>query len=483
MLFNSVRFAVFFPCVVFFYFLLPHRYRWVLLLAASYYFYMCWKAEYLILILISTAIDYVAALRIAYSPRPHVRTTLLVLSLLGNFGLLFAFKYFNFFNESMRTLFARFNLLYDVPSLRVLLPVGISFYTFQSVSYTIDVYLGRRAPERHLGIFALYVAFFPQLVAGPIERADRLLPQFRESHAWHPEKVVDGLQLMAWGFFKKLVIADRLAVFVNEVFNHAGAYHGAPVWLAAYFFSVQIYCDFSGYSDIAIGAAQVMGFRLIDNFRQPYFAPDIAEFWRRWHISLSTWFRDYVFIPLGGSRVGAVRRYRNLLATFLISGLWHGANWTFLVWGGLHGAYYILSQWTRPMRDRLAAVSGLTRFPVVRQAVRIVITFHMVTFAYIFFRANSVNDAFVTIRSLFAFGDPLTRVRVSLTPRDFVAGIVFAAAMLVVEGMWGKQNPSCGRSPFADRPKWARCVFYYVVVMSVLVFGKFTANPFIYFQF
>lgn len=483
MLFNSVKFVVFFPVVVFLYFAIPHRFRWVLLLAASYYFYMCWKAEYLVLIIISTAIDYFAALAIAHTSRGLYRKLFLACSLVGNFGLLFAFKYFNFVNDSLRAALNHFNIMYDVPALHVLLPVGISFYTFQTVSYTIDVYLGKQQPERHPGIFALYVSFFPQLVAGPIERSERLLPQFFEKHSWNKALAVDGFQLMLWGFFKKIVIADRLAIYVNEVFNHPGAYHGLPVWLAAYFFSIQIYCDFSGYSDIAVGSAQIMGFRLIENFHQPYFSQNIAEFWRRWHVSLSTWFRDYVFIPLGGSRTTPLRRMRNIMVTFLVSGLWHGANWTFVIWGGLHGLYYVFSQLTQNIRETFVKRTGLVCLPTLHRIVQIIITFHLVTFAYIFFRANGLRDAAVLVQNLAHFGFTKQAVRVIMTPRDFTAAWVFVIAMLIVEWLWQSQKSGSGRSPFAGTGNRFLWVFYYLVTVCIFIFGKFGSNPFIYFQF
>ncbi|MCB0064655.1 MAG: MBOAT family protein, partial [Caldilineaceae bacterium] len=337
MLFNSLQFIIFFPAVVTIYFLLPHRYRWLLLLAASYYFYAAWQIEYTLLIFISTAVDYAMAHLMAQSEKLWHRRAYLGVSLLVNLGLLFGFKYFNFFNESVRATLNLFNIFYNVPAFQVLLPVGISFYTFQTLSYTIDVYRGKLAPERHFGRFALYVAFFPQLVAGPIERATHLLPQFHQPMTFNQTRIASGLRLLLWGMFKKVVIADRLALYVNQVYDHPGDHGALTLLIASYFFAFQIYCDFSGYSDIAIGAARVMGFDLMENFRQPYMARSIAGFWRRWHISLSTWFRDYLYIPLGGNRVARWRWYSNLFLVFLVSGLWHGAAWHFVIWGALHG--------------------------------------------------------------------------------------------------------------------------------------------------
>ena len=298
MLFNSIEFVIFFPIVVGLYFAIPYRYRWGLLLIASYYFYMCWKAEYIILIVVSTVSAYCAAILIEKQKEPSKKKIYLIFSVSINLGLLFLFKYFNFFNDSLSALFNRFNLLYDVPAFKVLLPVGISFYTFQIIGYSIDVYRGENKPEKHLGIFALYVAFFPQLVAGPIERCARLLPQFYKKYEFDYQRVTDGLKLMAWGMFKKVVIADRLAPLVSQVYDHPLDYQGITFIVATVFFSFQVYCDFSGYSDIAIGAGQVMGIKLMKNFDRPYAARSVSEFWRRWHISLSSWIRDYLFLPI-----------------------------------------------------------------------------------------------------------------------------------------------------------------------------------------
>ncbi|MBI4558138.1 MAG: MBOAT family protein [Candidatus Hydrogenedentes bacterium] len=483
MLFNSLRFVVFFPVVVGLYFWLPYRWRWAMLLVASYYFYMCWRAEYALLILFSTTIDYFVGRMMGRIAVQSKRRNWLALSLVTNFGLLFGFKYFNFFNDSFRELFNRFNLFYDVPAFQVLLPVGISFYTFQAVSYTVDVYRGVKEPEPHFGIFALYVAFFPQLVAGPIERSTHLLPQFFEKRDFDWRLAADGLRLMLWGFFKKLVIADRLALYVQEVFDHPGQYQGGPVWLAAYFFAIQIYCDFSGYSDIAIGSAQVLGYRLMDNFKRPYFADSIGEFWKRWHISLTTWFRDYVYIPLGGNRVALPRWQANIVIVFLVSGLWHGANWTFVFWGALHGTYYLVSYWTAALRQVLVSVVGLTRLPNLHRIVRVLITFHLVVFAYIFFRAESISTAFVIIRDLFAPGFSWPALHVMLTPTDLMVGCLGVVVLLVAEAFLEWDRPDRLRSLFATGPRWFRWGFYYAAAMSILIFGKFTSNPFIYFQF
>ncbi|HOJ12159.1 MAG TPA: MBOAT family O-acyltransferase, partial [Clostridiales bacterium] len=350
MLFNSLEFLIFYPIITILYFILPYRARWVLLLAGSYYFYMAWRPEYIILIMISTFVSYFTGIKIGQANNKSTKKKYLNLSLLINLGLLIVFKYFNFFNDSLRTLFTQLNLPYNVPGFNLLLPMGISFYTFQTLSYSIDVYRGTMKPETHFGIFALYVSFFPQLVARPIERADRLLPQFYNKNKFDYDRVTSGLKIMAWGFFKKVVVADRLGIAVSAIYNNPVKHNSIQFIIATLFFTFQIFCDFSGYSDIAIGSARIMGFELMENFKRPYFSKSVAEFWRRWHISLSSWFKDYLYIPLGGNRVSKARNYFNLFITFLASGLWHGANWTFVVWGALHGAYIVLGRMLAPVR-------------------------------------------------------------------------------------------------------------------------------------
>ena len=485
MLFNSFEFLIFFPLVVGLYFAIPQRFRWMFLLAASYYFYMAWKAEYVLLIMASTIIDYYAALRMGATPEKSKRKKYLVLSAIANLGLLFSFKYFNFFSDATREILANANIFYDSPALSILLPVGISFYTFQTLSYTIDFYRGVRKPERHLGIFALYVSFFPQLVAGPIERSTRLLPQFRQAKTFDIERVLSGLRLMLWGFFKKLVIADRLAVYVNEVYNNPGDYTGAPVILATYFFAFQIYCDFSGYSDIAIGAARVMGYDLMENFRRPYFAKSIGEFWKRWHISLSTWFKDYLYISLGGNRVSRWRWYYNVLIVFLLSGLWHGANWTFLTWGGLHGIYLILSHRTARVRERLCQLTGLSALPEFHKFIKVFVTFHLVLLAWVFFRSNSVSDALTHLNSMLslnasglaaAFGKPTAAA--GWVEMAIACG---AMAVLLIEHVIGRKQ-RIGQY-LGAQPRWARWGAYQAIIVVILLFGVFSHAEFIYFQF
>ena len=349
MLFNSLNFLIFFPIAALLYWVLPHKVRWVWLLIASYYFYMCWNASYALLLATSTLITYLSGLLIGKAnrvknekKRVRLRKFWVFLSFTLNLGILFFFKYFSFAVDNLNLILNALHMKLITPDFDVLLPVGISFYTFQALSYTVDIYRGDLPPERNLGKYALFVSFFPQLVAGPIERSKNLITQLHEKHTFCYTEVKNGLLLMLWGFFQKLVIADRAAILVNQVFNQYNEYAGFQIAIAVLLFAMQIYCDFAGYSNIAIGAAHVMGFSLMKNFDRPYFSKSIPEFWRRWHISLSTWFRDYLYIPMGGNRKGTFRKYFNVMVTFLASGLWHGASWNYVAWGLLHGLYQVI---------------------------------------------------------------------------------------------------------------------------------------------
>ncbi len=485
MLFNSLDFLIFFPIVVGFYFALPYRYRWILLLGASYYFYAAWRLEYLPLIMISTLIAYVTALQMAARPERSQRLPFLIFSLLTNLGILFAFKYFNFFTDSVRTALNQFNIFYSMPVFEVLLPVGISFYTFQALSYSIDVYRGQIEPERHLGIFALFVAFFPQLVAGPIERAYNMLPQFYRNHDFDADRAISGLRLILWGLFKKVVIADRLGLYVDTVYNSPGDWGGWHMIVATYFFAIQIYCDFSGYSDVAIGAARIMGYDLMENFRQPYFSRSISEFWRRWHISLSTWFRDYLYIPLGGNRVAVPRWYLNLMIVFVVSGLWHGASWTFVIWGGLHGLYLVLEIISRDQRLNLVERLGLAERPSLQTVLTIFLTFNLTCFAWIFFRANSIADAFLIINQIAAPGE---LVAITAPWNNFVANTRLEMALAVwLIGLLAVvhfvQVKALKIPLFFERPVWVRWAAYLFLALAIMNLGITEEVPFIYFQF
>ncbi|MBC5772967.1 MBOAT family protein [Pontibacter sp. KCTC 32443] len=492
MLFNSTEFFIFFPVVVTLYFLTPHNRRWIILLLASYYFYMSWKPAYSIILIASTVLDYLTGRTMSrYSDEEkNKRRPYLYISLFANLATLTLFKYYNFFNESAHGLAQGLGMNYAMPAFELLLPMGISFYTFQTMSYSIDVYHGRIKAEKHLGIFALFITFFPQLVAGPIERAENLLGQLRSSFDFDYGRVVAGLRRMAWGFFKKIVIADNLALLVNQVYNNPTDYEGITLILATVFFAFQIYCDFSGYSDIAIGAAQVMGYNLMENFRRPYFSKSIAEFWSRWHISLSSWFRDYLYIPLGGNRVVKWRWYYNLFITFMVSGLWHGANWTFIVWGALHGFYLVFALVTAKQRNALAQAIGLTNYPLLYKWVQVLSVFVLVCFSWIFFRANSLSDALYIIKYSFVGLGNFSQVfaGVNLDHILFMeqGAKVFAVsviAILVMETVHLIQRNGSVSQLILQRPAVIRWSVYYIALIAVLLFGQFGNQEFIYFQF
>ncbi len=480
MLFNSLDFIIFFPIVVAMYFALPHRFRWVLLLLASYYFYMCWNYKYVVLILITTSINYLCGIGIGRSKRKAFRVFFLTTGLVVSLGILFFYKYFNFFGESLNVIFNQFNIFYRIPTYNILLPVGISFFTFQTLSYTIDVYKGKQPVEKHLGIFALYVSFFPQLVAGPIERSTNLLPQFRKENNLTWENVRDGVAEILWGFFKKVVIADRLSEYVNTVYNLPGDYQGPHFLIATLFFSVQIYCDFSGYSSIAIGTARVMGYRLMVNFRRPYLASSVRDFWHRWHISLSTWFRDYLYISLGGNRVATKWRHQfNIFVTFLVSGLWHGANWTFVIWGALHGFYQISANWTKAWREKMNNALGLTKRPRFYLTLQRLITFTLVYFAWIFFRARSLSEALNIIGKMkvMSYDKPLN---LFFFQADFYISIFLILFLLVVEILEEKYELYARIRTLSAVYKWG---LVSVMAITLFVLGVWKTMDFLYFQF
>ncbi len=477
MLFNSFEFLLFFPVVTALYFLLPQAWRWSLLLAASCLFYMAFIPKYILILAMTIVVDYTAAIFIERMPAGGLRRFTLVFSLAVTVAILAFFKYFNFLNDNVAALVRLLHWNYGVASLKIILPIGLSFHTFQSMSYVIEVYRGNQKAERHFGIYALYVMFYPQLVAGPIERPQNLLHQFREPHVFDYDRVTGGLKRMAFGLFKKVVIADALAEVVDQVYNNLHAYTGFPLLFATVCFAWQIYCDFSGYSDIALGAAQVMGFRLMENFDRPYSARSIGEFWRRWHISLMSWFRDYVYIPMGGNRVGPVRRSWNLLATFLISGLWHGANWTFIAWGALNGMYLVLSSWTGSVREAIVRASGLAEHPRIRHALQVAVTFLLITLAWIFFRANTMDDALYVVSHLFDdFLGASRRGRLAFNG-SLVVFILFMEYIHYVHRNGGMSNL------FAGRPLLIRWSWYYALVMLTVLFGNYGQQRFIYFQF
>jgi len=484
MLFNSLPFLFFFVSAVAVYFALPYKFRWIWLLCVSYYFYLSLNGTYVFLIFLTTLVTYYAGLKMGSAEIESKRKRFLILSLVFNLGLLFLFKYYYFFNNSLRTVFDHYRLSYPIPELGFLLPLGISFYLFKSVSYTLDVYRRNLIPERNIGIFALYVAFFPQLLAGPIERAARLLPQFYEKFDFDYHRVKDGLKLMLWGFFQKMVIADNLALLVDPVYNLPIRYQGTSLMMATLFYSIQIYCDFSGYSDIAIGAGQVLGFRTMDNFHLPYFSQSIPEFWRRWHISLSTWLRDYLYIPLGGNRVSISRWYFNLFIVLLICGLWHGANWTFMAWGGLHGCYLILSAMTQKIRKKICEAIGLDKVPRFHHTLRIIVTFLLVSFAWIFFRANTMSDAFYIISNLLSGWEEILNLKDIPLWRTLRFELVIGLTSVgILVGVQLLQRHGDILQMLSRKPAWFRWLVYYFILLSILLSGNFGQKQFIYFQF
>jgi len=480
MLFNSFHFLIFFIVVTTAYFALEHKYRWMLLLAASCYFYMVFVPVYIVILGFTIIVDYFAGIYIEKS-QGRRRKWFLVASLIANIGVLAVFKYYNFLNENLSVLLHGAGYENPIPYLSILLPIGLSFHTFQAMSYTIEVYRGNQKSERNFGIYALYVMFYPQLVAGPIERPQNLLHQFYEKHSFDYNRVTSGLKLMAWGLFKKMVIADRLASVTDTIYNNPQSHDSIPIIIATIFFAFQIYCDFSGYSDIAIGSAQVMGFKLMRNFNRPYLSKSISEFWGRWHISLSTWFKDYLYIPLGGNRVAVPRWYLNLFIVFLVSGLWHGANWTFIIWGGLHGFYLVFALITEKFRRRVNEAVGLTKHPKVLSVLQIITTFILADFAWIFFRANNVSDAFYIVRKITVdFSWKTTNWNLGLAPVDLALVVI---TIIFMEWIHILQNKISIRQTISQKPLVWRWVIYCGWVAAIILLGVFEDRNFIYFQF
>ncbi len=471
MLFNSLLFLIFFPTVVFIYFVLPHRFRWIFLLIASYYFYMNWQPVYALLISFSILTTWFCGFLLDKTTDIIKRKIYLIVSLIINFGILFLFKYFNFINNSVFSVLEYFNLRWEIPNLDILLPVGISFYTFQAVGYTIDVYRNEIKAEKHIGIYALFVTFFPQLVAGPIERSENLLPQFREIKKLTISNLSAGFKMVLWGFFLKIVLADTLGLYVDAVFNNVDKHNGSSHALASFLFAFQIYGDFAGYSLIAIGVAKMMSFRLMTNFKRPYFALSITTFWSRWHISLSSWFKDYLYIPLGGNRKSKARNYSNLFLTFFVSGIWHGANFTFVIWGALHGFFIVIE---KALGFERKEIKNKLSFKLL---LNIVTTFLIVDFAWIFFRANSLSEAVIIITKIFTnFNSPL-----------FIKYEVFFAAIICLFILLFKEITD---EFFPDKFEFlnnknisVRIISMALLICLILILGVFDSGQFIYFQF
>lgn len=494
MLFNSLEFILFFPIVSLVYFIIPHKIRYLWLLAASYFFYMQWNASYALLMLTSTVITYLSGYFIEKfdaKQKTKLKKLCVAISFTSNIAILFFFKYFDFMLSNLNAVLGLAGASPLNPNFDVLLPVGISFYTFQALGYTMDVYRKDVVHEKNFLRYALFVSFFPQLVAGPIERSSNLIHQLREKHSFDTKRVARGLMLMLWGYFLKLVIADRAALFVNSVYNSpdSGTSTGLVVVIATVLFAFQIYCDFASYSDIARGAAEVMGFELMKNFDTPYFSKSVGEFWRRWHISLSSWFRDYLYIPLGGNRKGKIRKYFNLLVVFFVSGLWHGASWNFVIWGMLNGVYQVIGEITKGLRKKASTLLG-NRDNFSGKLFKVIVTFALINFSWIFFRANRTLDAFKLIKGMFSEFNPWiltdgTLFSLGLDSADMFVLLVSLLVLFFVSV--AKYKKVQIREWLCNQGIWFRYSVYLIALFAVLIFGIYGVNyddsSFIYFQF
>lgn len=486
MLFNSIDFAIFLPSVFLIYWFLANRNLKVqnlLIVTASYFFYGWWDWRFLSLIIISTCVDFLVGLGLAADQSRKTRRMLLWTSIIVNIGFLGFFKYYNFFLENFISAYSFFGKNISSNSLNIILPVGISFYTFQTLSYTIDVYRRKINPTRNFIAFCAFVSFFPQLVAGPIERATNLLPQFYNKRVFDYAKATDGMRQILWGLMKKILIADNCAEYVDIIFNNYSNYSGSTLVIGAVLFAIQIYCDFSGYSDIAIGASRLLGFDLKINFAFPYFSRDIAEFWRRWHISLSSWFRDYVYIPLGGSRGTLYSKIRNIFIIFTVSGLWHGANWTFVFWGALNALYFLPLLLWQKNRAHLNVVATGKLMPSLREFVSICLTFSLTVFAWIFFRSESISDAFSYLNKMFSlsiFVKPSiypARAQLPLNMMLFLISVLFFIEWLQREKQHALQIEKM------KLPRLVRWTVYSFIIFMIGMYMPTSETPFIYFQF
>jgi len=483
MLFNSIDFAIFLPIVfILYWFVVQYNLKRqnALIVLASYVFYGWWDWRFLTLILFSTIVDFSIGQKLRHENQKSKRKVFLWTSIIVNLGFLGFFKYYNFFLENFINAFSLFGMTINANSLNIILPVGISFYTFQTLSYTIDVYKNKLEPTEDFIAFSAFVCFFPQLVAGPIERATNLLPQFLYKRTFEYHKAVDGMRQILWGLFKKIVIADNCAEFANQIFSNSANMNGSTLLIGAIFFTFQIYGDFSGYSDIAIGTSRLFGFDLKQNFATPYFSRDIAEFWRRWHISLSTWFRDYLYIPLGGSRGGTWMKVRNTFAIFLVSGFWHGANWTFIIWGALNAIYFLPLILTSSNRKNIGVVAGGKLLPSFRDLIAMLTTFILTVFAWIFFRAENVSHAFNYIRGIFSD----TIITKPSFDGKWDASIILCLIIIFLFIEWlGRKEQFAIQKFLINAPSFSRTLFYGVLFFMIVLFYKSNAAEFIYFQF
>lgn len=493
MQFTSFEFLIFFPVVVLLFYAMPRKLKQPWLLAASYYFYMCWNAKYALLLLFSTGATYLSGYLIEFFDKrsqEKYKKYCVAGCFTANLMILFLFKYFDFAVHNINRLLAGFHFSLVTPSFDVILPVGISFYTFQALSYTMDVYRKDIPAEKNFFKYALFVSFFPQLVAGPIERSKNLLSQINQVHRFDFDRARAGFLLMLWGYFQKLILADRIAVIVNQVYSQSFDYPGSCLALASILFAIQIYCDFSGYSMIAIGASKVMGFSLMENFNCPYLAKSTAQFWKRWHISLTSWFRDYLYIPLGGNRQGTLRRYVNIMIVFLISGLWHGAAWTFIIWGALNGFFQVIGSITKKHRESLYGKMGLHTDSVGHRCLQILTTFLLVDFTWIFFRAESMSQAFSVLKKIAFSFDPWYLAdgglyTLGLNQKQF--GVMILGIIILAAGDLLKNRGLCVSEILLRQDLWFRWLLFIGSIVFILVFGiwgaGYDAQAFVYFQF
>jgi alginate O-acetyltransferase complex protein AlgI len=503
MFFNSIDFLIFFILFLPVYFSVPHKGKWLVLLTASYFFYGYWNPGYLLFLVIPTVFVYAAARGIDTAGKKLQKRLFLLLGLLSGLTLLVVFKYSDFVGSSLHFLLGIFkkNVSHYNP-LNLILPIGISFYSFKLASYIIDVYNEKLKPEKHFGHFSLYASFFPQILAGPIDRAVNLIPELKKKICFDYQRVTSGLKLVLWGFFKKIVIADHLAVTVNRVYNNVNSYEGLPLLAAAFFYSIQIYCDFSGYSDIAIGIARILGFKSMDNFDSPYFSKDIKQFWNKWHISLSTWLRDYLFLPIAYATMRKIPASTlvkvkvetwgyivGMFITMFLGGLWHGASWTFVLWGVIHGLYLIASHTTKKIRKKIVKNIKLNKAPRLHRWIKIFITFNMVSLAWIFFRAKTIPDAFYVVSHLFtnigkqlASANVLDVVKHTLQLNEVDLSIILLSILLlcIVDFIEIKRDII---ETIARKPLLLRWTLYCTVIFFILWFGEFKQVKFIYFQF
>lgn len=498
MLFNSFQFLIFFPIVLMVYYIIPSRIKYLWLLGASYYFYMCWNVKYALLIITSTIITYasgiiiekIKGLEYSIDRKRKLKKAIVICSFIINLGILFYFKYFNFTLDIISKILGKIHIQLSIPVFDIILPVGISFYTFQALSYTMDVYRDEINAEKNFFRYALFVSFFPQLVAGPIERSKNLLNQLVTPKKFDFEKIKDGLLLMLWGYFLKIVLADRIAIFVDSVYGNYQTFSGYYIAIATILFAIQIYCDFSGYSIIAMGAAEMLGVDLMENFDAPYYSSTVAEFWRRWHISLTSWFRDYLYIPLGGSQKGKFRKNLNKMIVFLISGLWHGADLSFVIWGGLNGFYQIVGELLEPIRSKIIKILGLHKESFAHNLINVIGTFILVDFSWIFFRAQGIEAALDIIRNLFTVNNPWilfdgSLYSCGLNQKNFNLMLLCIGILFIAD--FCKRKQIIIRKKVMLQDYWFQIAIIVLSTIAIVTFGiwggTYDATRFIYFQF